>query len=57
MDVILYEGFAKKVMFLYMENKALHDGSTRLTSERVERDKEISEQHLNKNITRKKQEA
>ncbi len=33
-----------------MENKILHNGSTRLTNERAERDKDTSEQQLNKNI-------
>ncbi len=47
-DVILYEGF-----ILYVENKTLHCGSTRLTSERAERDKDPSEQQLNNNINKK----
>lgn len=32
-----------------MENEMLYNGSVRLTTERAERDKDTSEQHLNKN--------
>lgn len=35
---------------LYMENKTLFNGSTKLTSKRKERDKVTSEQQLNKNM-------
>lgn len=39
--IILYESFV-----LYMENKAPHDGSRRLTTERTGTDKDTSEQQL-----------
>ncbi len=41
---------------LYMEDKMLYSGLTRLRIERAERDKDTSEQQLNKNERRFKQE-
>ncbi len=38
---------------MYMENKMLHKGSTKLTTERAGRDKDLSEQQLNKKENKK----
>lgn len=44
------KSFLQIDVILYLENKSLSTDSTRLIIERAERDKDASEQQLNKNV-------